>query len=66
MLPRAIVLALLLPSAALAVPVQLNHQGRLLDTAGTPLSGAHTLDFAFYEADAGGVPRPGLLAAPRL
>ena len=47
--------ALLLPTlwfafsgAALAVPGQLAHQGRLLDADETPLDGVHSLRFALY------------------
>jgi hypothetical protein len=42
---------LLLPTAALAVPTELDHQGRLLDAVGTPLQGEQQLHFALY-ADA--------------
>ncbi len=39
---------LLLPAAAFAVPMELDHQGRLLDSIGTPLQGEHSLHFALY------------------
>ena len=39
---------LLLPTVAFAVPMELDHQGRLLDTMGAPLQGEHTLHFAMY------------------
>lgn len=45
---RLIALALLLPLAASAVPVQLTHQGRLLDAAGGPINGAQTIAIGLY------------------
>ncbi|HCP47306.1 MAG TPA: hypothetical protein DIU15_14790, partial [Deltaproteobacteria bacterium] len=41
-------------STALAVPTRLAQQGRLLDTAGTPLSGTHTLRFTLFSAETAG------------
>jgi hypothetical protein len=35
-------------SAAAGVPRQVNYQGILTDSGGTPLSGAHTLTFTLY------------------
>ncbi len=49
-----VLLALALPSIAIAVPLELSHQGRLFDSAGLPLDGAHHLDFALYDAPSGG------------
>ena len=40
--------------SALAVPRQLNHQGRLHDSAGAPLTGSHDLTFTLYDASSGG------------
>ena len=42
------------PTLALAVPLQLAHQGRLLDTADAPLDGTHELAFRLYDASTGG------------
>jgi len=36
-------LILLCPAAALAVPMTLSHQGRLLDASGAPLDGSYDL-----------------------
>jgi len=48
---RFIVLVLLTASpAALAIPTQIGHQGRILDADGLPAEGPHTLDFALYDA----------------
>lgn len=50
-------LALLcLPSLASAVPMQFDHQGRLLDTSGEPLEGEHTLHAALYSSATLGSP----------
>lgn len=40
--------ALLLPVVASAVPMELNHQGRLLDSSGTPLSSTEDVTFSLY------------------
>jgi len=45
-------LCLLFPYTASAVPVVLSQQGRLMDAAGYPLEGDHTLSFVLYD-DAG-------------
>ena len=50
------VLSLLIPSLAAAVPMTLQHQGRLQDSSGAPLEGSHTIDFRFYDAPNGGTP----------
>lgn len=42
--------ALLALSGAQAAPVQLAHSGRLVDATGEPLSGAHTVQVALYDA----------------
>ncbi len=44
----------LLPSAALAVPMEFTHQGRLMDASGLPLDGTHDVGFAIYDVPAGG------------
>ncbi len=48
------VVVLLAASAAHAVPMQLAHQGRLLDADGAPLDGEHTLSFALYDTEKDG------------
>jgi hypothetical protein len=52
----ALALALLTSTTALAVPMQLNHQGVLYDSVGAPLEGAHSLAIAIYAEQAGGSP----------
>ena len=47
---------LLFPAVATAIPFELSHSGRLLDSAGNPLDGAHTVDFSLYGAETGGSP----------
>ena len=48
-------LCLGLPSLAFAVPMQLNHQGRLVDSSGIGLDGTgHTLTFSVYDDLTGG------------
>jgi hypothetical protein len=46
--------AILLASAASDVTGSSNYQGRLTDSAGEPLSGAHEMTFKLYEVDSGG------------
>ena len=46
--------ALFLSASALAVPASLTHQGRLLDSSGTALTGAHSITFSLYESASGG------------
>ena len=41
-------LILIAPLTASAVPLELGHQGRLLDSTGTPLDGAEDLTFRLY------------------
>src|ERR1700722_3733050 len=43
-------------ASAGTVPLALTQQGRLLDTAGSPLPGAVSVPFALYDVDSGGVP----------
>ncbi|MBM73774.1 MAG: hypothetical protein CMK59_00120 [Proteobacteria bacterium] len=43
-----------LVSVALAVPVEMNHQGRLTDTSGLGLTGSHMLTFRIHDASNGG------------
>ena len=43
-----------LSSTALAAPVTLQHQGRLLDSTGVPLDGAHDVTATLYDASSGG------------
>ena len=40
--------------AASAVTSSINYQGRLTDSTGEPLSGAHEMTFKLYEVDSGG------------
>ncbi|HCP45323.1 MAG TPA: hypothetical protein DIU15_04745, partial [Deltaproteobacteria bacterium] len=56
-MPRVslLVLVFVLSSAtALATPTRLSQQGRVLDGAGGPLSGSHTLVFTLYDEETGG------------
>ena len=53
---RIAILSLLIPSLAAAVPMTVQHQGRLHDSSGAPLEGNHTIDFKFYDAPNGGTP----------
>ncbi len=46
--------ALSLSTSALAVPLQVQNQGRLFDGAGSPLTGSHDLTIALYDAPSGG------------
>ncbi len=43
-----------LPSTALAVPMELAFQGRLFDALGVPLDGSHDLGVALYDVQSGG------------
>lgn len=45
---------LVAPSVALAAPHTMTHQGRLFDSSGTPLESTHSIEFALYDAPAGG------------
>lgn len=56
MFRRSCLLALLIPASALAVPAELNHQGRLLDASGVPLEGLHQLEFILYDSAVAGSP----------
>ena len=46
--------SLFVASVAWAVPSQLAHQGRLLDTEGAALTGEHALTFALFDAETEG------------
>ncbi len=48
--------ALGLSAPALAVPVEMVHQGRLFDSSAVPLDGTHDLTLGLYAAPAGGTP----------
>ncbi len=53
----ALIAALATSTAAWAeVPTQLQHQGRMFNATGGPLTGPHSLAFAFYDAPSGGAP----------
>ena len=47
-------IAFLLSTLAFAVPVQMNHQGRLLDSSGVGLEGGHLMTFKVYDSETGG------------
>jgi subtilisin-like proprotein convertase family protein len=49
-----ICLLLSLSSAAWAVPAQLTHQGRFVDSAGSPLTDDTTITFRLVDSDSGG------------
>ncbi len=42
---------LFVPAMAWAVPMQMNHQGRVFDDLGIPLDGTHDITFALFDAD---------------
>ena len=44
----------LLASEALAVPLQMTQQGRIVDSDGAPYEGLHTLAFQIYDEETGG------------
>ena len=44
----------LLTSLSFAVPLQFNHQGRLLDVDGEAVAGEHQLTFRIYDTSSGG------------
>ncbi len=46
--------ALVVPAAAIAVPLEFSHQGRLFDALGDPLAGSHTLTMSLYDTPSGG------------
>ncbi len=56
MRPLILGLAILLPAAASAVPMQFHHQGRLLSALGQPLDAPEDVVFRLYDAPAGGTP----------
>jgi hypothetical protein len=47
----------LVPALAAAAPLSVAHQGRLLDSAGAPYQGTHTVGFALFGAESGGSAR---------
>ena len=49
-------LALLTPLTATAVPTQVNHEGYLADSVGTPVDGMRTITFGIYETKKFGTP----------
>ncbi len=49
-----ILLGVLAPSVASAVPLEFQHQGRLFDALGAPLAGSQDLHLALYDAPSGG------------
>jgi hypothetical protein len=50
-IPTIAALLFLLPSLAWAVPGQLSHQGRLVDSNDVPLEDEHSLHFTIYDAE---------------
>jgi hypothetical protein len=56
MIHRSALAALLftLPGMAWAIPGQLSHQGRLMDSSDVPIEGEHTLMFTIYDSEEGG------------
>lgn len=48
-------LALSFSLSAQAAPIELTQQGRLADSAGTPINGSHTLHFRLFAEASGGV-----------
>ena len=50
----AVLATIALSSTAFAVPMNFQHQGKLLDENGVPLDGQHTLTFQLYDAPSGG------------
>ncbi len=51
---RTLFFLLLLPLTATAVPMELQHQGRLFDSAGLPLDGDTDLRFSLWDASTSG------------
>ncbi|MBT3217829.1 MAG: hypothetical protein HN348_01950 [Proteobacteria bacterium] len=52
-------LALLTPvlsTPAFSAPLELHHQGRIMDATGVPYSGVHQLAVGLYDSDSGGQP----------
>lgn len=47
-------MSLSLAAPASAVPLDLNHQGRLLDAGGAPIHGTHLVDLGLADASSGG------------
>ena len=47
-------LILALQQQAAAVPIQMTHQGRLLDANGAAVTGLHLLSFTLYDSETGG------------
>ncbi|MGK0345515.1 MAG: hypothetical protein ACI855_001579, partial [Myxococcota bacterium] len=54
MLNRLLLLSVLTANSALAAPVTLNHSGRLLNQAGTPIDGQANLQFTLWDDESGG------------
>jgi hypothetical protein len=54
MLDRLLLLSVLTANSALAAPVTLNHSGRLLNQAGTPIDGQANLQFTLWDDESGG------------
>ena len=54
MLFRSLILATLLATSAVAAPLHLTQQGRLLDSTGTPIDGPHDVSVTLYDAPTSG------------
>ncbi|MFA5859626.1 MAG: hypothetical protein WC955_11255 [Elusimicrobiota bacterium] len=48
------ILVAVISTPAEAVPLQINFQGRLTDSAGQPLTGMYTISFGLYDTNTGG------------
>ena len=48
------VLGLALSTPTMAAPLQLHHQGRLMDATGVPYTGAHTIGVTLFDAETNG------------
>ena len=62
---RLLAALLVLPTAAVAVPLEFSHQGRLFDASGQPIDTATNLEFKLYDVLVGGTDlwvedRPGV------
>ncbi|MCD6501834.1 hypothetical protein J7L01_04480, partial [bacterium] len=52
---RIVLLAMLISVAVLAVPGEINYQGKLTDTSGVAFEGVYTITFSIYNVETGGV-----------
>ncbi len=54
--PVMLILCSLVAVSIAAVPIELNHQGRLLDSDGSPLTGSFDLTYRIFDVESGGAP----------